>query len=65
MYDEISNDLTFEEWDKLFRFCTSDEDGHSFLCIMFDLPKNNGKYRKNLNYIINPDDLKNIEYSNN
>lgn len=65
MYDEISNDLTFDEWEKLFKYCTGDEDGHSFLTIMFDLPKNNGKYRKNLNYIINPDDLKHIEYNNN
>jgi len=57
IYQEVSNDLTKEEWKKLFTYATDSEDGHSFLCIMFDMPKNEGKYRKNLNEIISIDAL--------
>ena len=57
IYQEVSNDLTKQEWEALFKYATGDEDGHSFLCIMFDMKKNEGKYRKNLNEIINIDGM--------
>jgi hypothetical protein len=60
IYQEVSNDLTIDEWKKLFEYATDGEDGHSHLTIFFDMPKNEGKYRKNLNEIISIDDVKNI-----
>ncbi len=58
IYQEVSNDLTFDEWEKLFNYATDDENGHSHLTIFFDLPKNEGKYRKNLNEVISIDDIR-------
>lgn len=61
IYQEVSNDLTKDEWEKLFQYATDDEHGHSHLTIFFDLPKNEGKYRKNLNEIISIDDVKKLK----
>jgi len=61
IYNEVSNDLTIDEWKKMFKYATDSEDGHSHLTIMFDLPKNEGKYRKNLDEIIIVDQLNNFQ----
>ena len=55
IYNEVSNDLTKEEWQRLFTFATVGDGGHNHLTILFELPINEGKYRKNLSEIIRVD----------
>ena len=49
------------DYNKTEEYATDDEHGHSHLTIFFDLPKNEGKYRKNLNEIISIDDVKKLK----
>jgi hypothetical protein len=57
IYDECSDDLTYEEFRPLFEKGT--EDPHDFFMMLQDFPREEGKYRKNLDIILSPTMIKN------
>jgi hypothetical protein len=57
IYDEVSDDLSWPEFRPLFEKGT--EDPYTFFMILQDFPREEGKYRKNLDEILSPAMLKN------
>ena len=55
IYDEVSDDLTFNEFRPMFEKGT--DEPHSFFMMLQDFPRTEGKYRKNLDQILSPENV--------
>ena len=55
IYDEVSDDLRFDEFRPMFEKAT--DEPYSFFMLLQDFPRNEGKYRKNLDQILSPENI--------